>query len=392
MKILLTTCGGIIKGLEWVEYGLAKALVDLGHDVTVISSTTPMKKYRNTRKKEVIDGINVRRFNPIMPSSLFYMLNEKFDVIHINHLGYLAPISSYAALAAKIKNIPTIFTVHGIYHDPFLVEDVEDPLSGKIHKRINKKFPYSKPTDALNWFVHLPLNSHKIAALTMWEKKELINLGVEKERILVIPDGINNKKFSHKKSPYFHKMGLKGPILLFVGQPAERKGWKYFLQSMPSIINKFPDATAVFIGYRGGEQIESYSKNLGIDASVKILGFLDEAEKNEAFASADIFVFPTLYEGFGVVFLEAMASGLGIVTTNVAGNKEIIEHGKNGLLVKPKDNKGLAKAVISLLQNKNLRNRMRLNNIAKAKTYDWHDIAKKYVSAYQNVVDSNTNK
>lgn len=385
MKILMTSSGGIIKGIEsWPEYGLAKELVRKGHDVTVLSSASAMKKH-DAKKEEAIDGIMARRFNPVLPSSYMFIKKNKFDLIHMHHLGYMAPISSYGMLAKK--NMPSVFTIHGLYHDPSIVDNVEDPFSGNIRlNNIQSSFPLFRPWRFANWFSHTPLKADKITALTNWEKEETKKLGVPDNRIEVVPNGINFEKFKKGKKGFFKKRGIDGEILLFVGQPTRRKGWEYFIRAMQGISKDFPESKAVFVGYRQNKHAEDMVVRMGLQDNVKFLGYLPESEKISAFVSADIFVFPTLYEGFGIGFLEAMAAGLPIITTDVAGNKEIVENGKNGILVKPKDSGQVYSAVLKLLSNSRIRSKMRPENIKKAKQYDWKIVCKKYEEVYRSVI------
>ena len=384
MKILMTSSGGIIRDMNTPEYGLASELVRRGHEVTVLSSSSVLRKHA-AKKEEVVEGIKVKRFSPVLPSSLLYMLRNNFDLVHMHHLGYLAPISSFAALRKKIKSVPAIFTIHGLYHDPYLVKNPEDPFSENIQRKVQTSFSLA-PWKIFNWFVHLPLGADKITALTEWEKIETAKLGIRKDKIEVIPNGVNLEKYKKRKKDYFKKLGLDGNILLFVGQPAKRKGWQYFLQAMPRMLKEFPDVKAVFIGYRQSQELEDMCEKLGIRDAVRFLGFLPEEEKIQALQSADAFVFPTLYEGFGIVFLEAMACGLPIITTHVAGNSEIVEHKKNGLLVMPKDSAAISDAVIELLTNKQLRSRIRKNDLEKVKGYDWKHVAKSYQKIYESVM------
>lgn len=378
MKILMTSSGGVIRGLNTPEYGLARELVRKGYDVTVASSASVMKKH-DALVQEDIEGIKVRRFNPVLPSSLLYMLKNDFDLIHMHHLGYMAPISSYAALRRKIVKVPTVFTIHGLYHDPYLVEDTEDPFGGPIKTRIQGTFSIA-PWRLADWLVHLPLQADRITALTQWEKKEVSKLGISGGKIDVIPNGIVLEKYAKRKS-----RPKDGKTLLFVGQPARRKGWQYFIEAMPRILKEIPDAKAVFIGYRKNDELEAMCRRHGIENSVRFLGFLPEDRKIQALQSSDVFVLPTLYEGFGQVFLEAMASGLPIVTTDVAGNKEIVEDRKNGILVKPKSSAEVADAAVNLLTNRNLRAKMKSNNLRKARNYDWKKVAKMFIKTYESV-------
>ena len=97
---------------------------------------------------------------------------------------------------------------------------------------------------------------------------------------------------------------------------------------------------------------------------------------------------PTLYEGFGIVFVEAMASGCPIITTNVAGVPEIVEDRKNGLLVKPKDETAIAKAVIKILSEKKMASKFSENNIKKARLYDWNKLVNLYEECFEDAINN----
>jgi len=379
MKILSTTAGGVVKNVDWIEHGLCKELVIFGHDVDSYSSISVKKVFPQAKKEEKIDGINVKRFNPISPFSLIEMLKGDWDIIHANHLGYLAPISSFAAIRKKIKTIPMVFTVHGLYHDPFIVKDIQDPFSKPINYKIAKSFLLN-PAD---WFTHLPLyTADKVTALTEWEKNEIKKLGIPEEKITVIPNGINIDKFSKS---FREKYNIEGPMILFIGQPIRRKGLEYLIGAMPEIINEFEDLKCVFVGYRKNDKLEELCDKLNIKSNVIFLGFLSEKEKVEALTAADIFVFPTLYEGFGTVVVEAMAAGCPVVTTDVAGNSEIVKNNRNGILVKPKSSEEICKAVIKLLENNGIRKKMGNVNKNEAKKYSWSNVALQFEAIFEEV-------
>lgn len=384
MKILMTSSGGIIRGIEsWPEYGLAKGLAKKGHDITVISSSSVLQKH-DAKRDETVEGIKVRRFSPMLPSSLHYMLKNSFDLLHMHHLGYLAPISSYGAMGKKIRRIPSVFTVHGLYHDPHIVQDVDDPFSAET-KKLQLSFPFA-PWKIPDWLCHLPFSADRITALTKWEKKELEKKGLASKKITVVPNGVSLEKYKKKRKDFFKKAGIDGRVLLFTGQPTNRKGWRYLLEAMPAILEEFPDAKAVFTGYRQSPEINEMTRKAGLNDAVKMLGFLKEEEKIHAFQSADVFVLPTLYEGFGIVFLEAMAAGVPIVTTDTAGNSEIVENWKNGILTRPKSSKGVAEAVIKLLSTSGMRKEIARNNIRKAARFGWKKVTEMYISVYEDAI------
>ena len=103
-------------------------------------------------------------------------------------------------------------------------------------------------------------------------------------------------------------------------------------------------------------------------------------------AAADILVLPSLSEGFPVVIVEAMASGLPIITTNVTRLPEIVHNGENGFLVEPKNPAELAEKILLLLQDDGLRGRIAQNNRRRAKDYTWEKVIDKLEEVYQKVV------
>ena len=390
MKILMTTCGGFVRGLKgWPEYGLARELVKMGHEAFGLTSVNLMKKM-NAKREEVIDGIKVKRFNPILPGSFFWMAKRDFDIVHAHFPGYMAPISSYAALMKKIFNKwPMVHTIHGIYHDPFLVDDIENPFEKPIrYENMQKKFPIN-PLKIPNWFAHLSIfESDKIFALTKFEKMEIHKYGVPLSKIEVIPNGIDLNMYEHlpDKKYFKEKYGIRGHMILFVGQPRGRKGPEYIIKSMPKILKKYPDSILIFIGYKSNTQLEEMVKEMKLQKNIRFLGFLSEKDKIAAYRSADVFCLPTNYEGFGIVYIEAMACGTPIVTTKTPGINEIVVPNRNGLLVPPRNPDKLADAIIKLFDSDNLRDRMSKNNIRDVKKYDWPKVAKKVEKIYEELV------
>jgi glycosyltransferase involved in cell wall biosynthesis len=388
MRILITTCGGVVRGVDWTESNLARELVLRGNEVTVLTSSSVKKVFPDAKKEEWIDGIHVKRFNPILPTSLRWMMKNEFDIINAHFPGWMAPISSWAMLRKRMKTTPVVHNVMGLYHDPCLVEDDQDPLSHPIrYSNMQKGFPWLKPWRAANWFSHLTIfESDAVCALTEWEKAELQKFGVPRERLEIVPNGIKYKNYRAKaKEDFLSKYGVDGPMLLFVGQPIRRKGLEYAVEALPKITSEVSDAKLVVIGYRKEEWLEKAANE---NESIVLAGRVSESEKISAYQQASAFVLPTLYEGFGTVLIEAMAAGCPIITTRTAGIPEIVKDGRNGLLVEPKSSSQLAAAALKLLGGKAFRKRISAANAKDAKEYDWKDVAKRYESVFQKAISS----
>lgn len=132
------------------------------------------------------------------------------------------------------------------------------------------------------------------------------------------------------------------------------------------------------------EKIFQQIKAEGLTHEVLLLGAVSEELKAKLYRAGDLFVLPTLYEGFGIVFVEAMACGLPTVSTNVGAVPEVV--GKAGLLVEPKNSKALAQAVIKVFHDLNLYQGLKFNASKIAPKYDWDRLIVEYENVYKEAV------
>lgn len=144
------------------------------------------------------------------------------------------------------------------------------------------------------------------------------------------------------------------PIIGTVARLTTQKGIPYLLKAFQLILKDFPDCFLLIVG-QGTEkkELETLSEQLGISSNVKFLGFREDV--NEIMNLMDVFVLPSLWEGFPLTILEAQALGKSVVATSVSGSKEIIRDGENGFLVSPKDSQSLAHCINILLKNPKMR-------------------------------------
>lgn len=145
------------------------------------------------------------------------------------------------------------------------------------------------------------------------------------------------------------------------------KGHQYLLEAARLVLNQLPDVTFVIVGKEKKkedlEQLQELAQRLGIQDRVIFTGFRQDVF--QVMSTFDIFVLPSLWEGFGIVLLEAMALGKPVIGTNVGGIPEVIDNGLNGFLVEPRNSQQLAERILELLRNAALRNRMGQNGIQK---------------------------
>jgi UDP-glucose:(heptosyl)LPS alpha-1,3-glucosyltransferase len=173
-------------------------------------------------------------------------------------------------------------------------------------------------------------------------------------------------------------------LLLFVGNPFYRKGVRPLIKSLRYIKNK--DFKLLISGKDDPEPYMKLAKKLGVSDLIQWnIGLTYDIYK--FFAAGDVFVFPTFYEPFGLVIIEAMASGLPIVTSRLAGAAELIDDGKEGLLLEnPKNEKEVADKLNYLLDNESLLRKMGRNARGKAERHPWSRTAKDMLEVFEGII------
>ena len=175
---------------------------------------------------------------------------------------------------------------------------------------------------------------------------------LQSERIRVIYNGIDLSGYSRSTKNVRDELCIPAnvPIIGFVGQLDERKGIRYLLEAFSIVHRTIPETYLLMVG-KG--QLESFIREEARkEGNVVIAGFRDDV--NEIMQTVDILALPSLWEGFGIVLIEAMAAGKPVVATDVSSMPEIVQHNKNGFLVPSEDSESLAGALLKLLDDKSL--------------------------------------
>jgi len=148
--------------------------------------------------------------------------------------------------------------------------------------------------------------------------------------------------------------------VLFLGQTKYRKGWDTFIRAIPDVVRCVPTARFVFAGHTGRDRadFDALVRDLGVAPWLDVRGRVDEIEKVALLRSSWVLTLPARYEGFGIPLVEAMLCGTPVVTTDVPACNEIVQDGETGLVVPPDDPPTLAAALVRLLRDADLRNRL----------------------------------
>ena len=200
--------------------------------------------------------------------------------------------------------------------------------------------------------------------------------GLPPEKVGVVGNGIHPADWERVR-------GMKGPAghtILSVARQYPRKNTKSLVRAMPGVLAAAPDAKLRVVG--GGpslKRLEKQVERLGLEAAVTLLGEVpeDEAVRRE-YAAADVFCLPSLQEGFGIAYLEAMAAGLPVVALDAAAAPEVV--GDAGLLLPPPgDEAALADALIHLLMNQEAREELGRRGVERAAAYAWRAVAARFI-------------
>jgi UDP-glucose:(heptosyl)LPS alpha-1,3-glucosyltransferase len=223
----------------------------------------------------------------------------------------------------------------------------------------------------------------RLVAIARQGRREIERLyGIEGKRVSVIYNGVDLERF-HPDHAAAHRTAARAeadlsggaPVLLFAGSGYERKGLATAIEALP----RLGGARLAVIGRGDETRYRRLAAALGVSERIRWLGLRRDPER--WYGAADVLVLPTRYEPFGNVHLEALASGLAVVTTTAAGGAEVVEEGKNGAVIAPNDVEALASAVAALLSE----NRAGLTEAARraAEPYTYQRQAEAFERLYR---------
>lgn len=204
--------------------------------------------------------------------------------------------------------------------------------------------------------------------------------GVEAERLRLVPEGIDVGLWN----PAAEDAAAREPhTVLCVARQYPRKRVADLITAFQTVHQRLPSARLVVIG-DGPEHgaLQELVQQLGLGAVVQLLGALpDDGAVREWYRRSAVFCLPSIQEGFGIVFLEAMASGLPVVSTTATAIPEVVPHGRAGLLVPSRDLQALAEALLQLLTDPELQARCRAYGREHVTPFSWDRVAERFLEA-----------
>ncbi|WP_418790595.1 1,4-alpha-glucan branching protein domain-containing protein [Phosphitispora sp. TUW77] len=372
-----------VGGLARHVHDLSKALVAQGQDIHVITCYQP-----GSPNYEMVNGVHVYRVEPgqcdtgdflkwvdslniAMAERAQQLIREySFDLIHAH--DWL--VFSAAKDLKERYRLPLVSTIHA----------TEYGRNRGIHNDIQRYI------NQIEW--ELTYESWEVICCSSYMAQELSQVfQLPAEKIRVIANGVEIKNIQPKAVDLGFRKKYAAPyekMVYFIGRLVPEKGVQVLINAVPTILRKFPDTKFVISGsgpYQ--DYLEDLTERLGVKEKVYFTGFANDETRNLLFAGSDIAVFPSLYEPFGIVALEAMATRVPVIVSDTGGMAKLIEHGVDGLKVLPGDAAGLAEAISSLLDDPGLAHRLSQAAWDKVNSaYNWGVIAGETISVYNKII------
>lgn len=356
--------------LEWVKHG----------QVDVLTSS-----FKDLDAYEVVDEINVHRVKVLarksrdaasfismlsyLPAAIFrgikLIRKNRYDVINTH---FAVPSGPVGFVLGKLFNIPNILSLHG--------GDIYDP---------SKKMSPHK-----SWFfrkvVRFILNrADRIVAQSSNTRDNALKYYSPKKDISIVPLAFHPPvpESILSEEPVFNKGDF---VLCTLGRLVKRKSMDVIIKAL-SDINE--DKIKLVVMGDGPERpyLEKLTSDLNISEKVKFQGYVTEDEKNYYLKNSDLFVLPSMHEGFGIVFMEAMFMGLPIVCSNHGGQVDFLTDNKNALLIGVEDVPGCRESIQKFYKDKKLYKKCSENNKKKVKDFYADKVAEKYIEIFYDTLN-----
>ena len=309
-------------------------------DVSLTVLVEPRNSMRSwidslTRQGIHVNSLPIRgNLDPLALASLWWSFERaRYDLLHT----HLIHADLYAGLAARLNSFPIVVSTR---HNDNRFRT--HPFYAWLNRQSAK-------------------TASRIIAVSSYLREFIAAAeGIPKDKIVVIRHGLDlNSSDANREGIVCRELGIPptAPVAAIVARLTEQKGHTYLLQAFAEVIRTIPDARLLIVGSGSlMTALQSLVNRLGLGSNVIFTGYRSDARA--LMSEVNLIVLSSLWEGFGLVLLEAMAAAKPVVATDVSAIQEVVEHKVTGLLVPPRDPQSLARAIIELLQDPHEAQRM----------------------------------
>lgn len=374
-----------VGGLAQHVYDLTGALAESGVDVHLITSGD-----KSAPSYERVNGVNVYRVEPYRVSSpdfvtwvaqfnvallekVMPLLNEVggFHVVHAHDW-----LVAYAARAIKhAGRLPLVVTIHA----------TEYGRNYGLHNDVQRHI------SDIEWW--LTYEAWRVICCSRYMEGEVKHIfQLPHDKVAVIPNGVNVASFQKgsDKEIRSHYAAPDEKVIFYVGRLVKEKGVQVLLDAAPEVLARYPQTKFIIAGkgpYLGA--LKRQAEALGIANRVYFTGYINDYGRNSLYSWSDVAVFPSLYEPFGIVALEAMAARTPVIVSDCGGISEIVSHGVNGLKAATGNSHSLAQNILAVLKQPELGEYLKENAYSMVlDEFNWRHIARQTVAVYKEVLDA----
>jgi glycogen synthase len=361
---------------------LSEALVERGVEVHVLT------RGGEEAPSEEIGGVHVHRVRePNRPTDLGEFITwvermnsdmlaagvelgdrHSFDLVH----GHDWLVANACDHLAKRFGAPLVTTIHATEHGRHQGH-VDDHPQSYIH-------------GVERWITN---RSDRVIACSTFMREQIVDIfGVDEEKVEVIPNGIDPDDLQPQDEAELKRLRAEfadpdESLVLLVGRLVYEKGFQVALEAMPQVIERLPKTRFIVAGSGTHEdELRKQAEELGLMEHGTFVGWIGDDVLHSLYRIADVCVVPSIYEPFGLVALEAMASSCPCIVADTGGLREVVPHDEVGLRFRARDPESLAEMTIRVLDDAKLCRRLTAEAFEHLRLFDWADVAERTAAIY----------
>jgi glycogen synthase len=296
----------------------------------------------------------------------------EFDLVH----GHDWLVANAGDHLAKRFGAPLVTTIHATEH-------------GR-HQGWVDKHPQSYIHEVERWIAN---RSERVIACSYYMREQIADIfGVEEQKVEVIPNGIDPEDLLPQDAAELSRLrsefaAAEERLVLLIGRLVYEKGFQLALEAMPRVIQEVPGTRFLVAGSGTHEaELRRQAERLGLMEHGTFLGWIGDDVLHSLYRIADLTVVPSIYEPFGLVALEAMASGCPCIVADTGGLREVVPHEEAGLRFSPRDPRALADVATRVLGDAELGRRLVAEAHQHVRRFDWTDVAGRTAEVYAALV------
>jgi glycosyltransferase involved in cell wall biosynthesis len=359
-------------GVAAIIYNLGHELERLGHRLTYIFQEDLIEPGSvSPRFNELIFSLRLGRY--------ISKNRQKYSIVNL-HAPTGFPYGLRRRWHRAAQYPPYVMTLHGLEERRVHVMSREVKKGRAWNYSLKNRLwhqLYHHPR--FRWSIRTADGAHTYSR-DVWTMLQL-KYNLDADRVAYIPNGVEPRFFIPREYPSGERLRL-----LYAGTWLDQRGIFYIRDALRNLAPRIPGLTMIFAGC--GVPSEEIQNFFGTELADRIVvrPVVPAERMPELYAEHDAFLFPSLMEGLPSVLLEAMATGMPVITTETCGMPDVVEHDFNGLLVRPADARAIEDAVVRLANSTELRRKLGENARATMKRYTWERAARQLEALYRHVL------